>query len=101
MIGSPRRTDRNSKRAPAAKSKRTSRLKRPIQRMPAFVRKALTARRLTSAFRSRPAYQRNDYLGWITAAQREPTQHKRLQQMLAELANGRVYMNMKWNPARR
>jgi hypothetical protein len=65
--------------------------------MPAFVRKALSARRLTSAYRSRPAYQQNDYIGWIVGAEREATQHKRLSQMLDELAGGRVYMKMKWS----
>jgi uncharacterized protein YdeI (YjbR/CyaY-like superfamily) len=72
-----------------------SSLKRPTTRMPAFVRAALTSRRLMSAYRERPAYQRNDYIGWIKSAKRPETQEKRLQQMLSELAKGGVYMRMR------
>jgi CGNR zinc finger/Bacteriocin-protection, YdeI or OmpD-Associated len=79
----------------------TSRLKRPIQPMPAFVRAALVRRRLMSAYRSRPAYQRNDYLSWITRARRDETVQKRLAQMLDELAAGDSYMKMSWRPTRR
>ena len=64
--------------------------------MPAFVRSALTERGLLEAYRERPPFQRNDYLGWISAAKREATQRARLEQMLAELARGGVYMKMKW-----
>jgi uncharacterized protein YdeI (YjbR/CyaY-like superfamily) len=46
---------------------------------------------------ARPPYQRNDYLGWITRAVRSETKAKRLEQMLTELRQGRVYMRMKWN----
>ena len=69
--------------------------------MPAFVRQALVQRRLMAAYRSRPAYQRNDYIGWITRAKRKETQEKRLAQMLDELARGDRYMNMDYRPARR
>lgn len=69
-------------------------LKRPRQPMPADVRRALASRRLTAAYRARPAYQRNDYLAWIQRAKREPTREKRLAQMLDELAAGRGYMGM-------
>lgn len=85
----------------APRAKRASPLRRSIHPMPAFVKKALSARRLTSAYRSRPRYQQNDYIGWITSAQRESTQQKRLQQMLDELAGGRLYMNMKWSQGQR
>jgi uncharacterized protein YdeI (YjbR/CyaY-like superfamily) len=64
--------------------------------MPAFVREALTRRRLMEAYRSRPAYQRNDYLAWIKSAKRESTRRKRLDQMLSELKGGKKYMNMTW-----
>src|SRR3979490_880474 len=40
-----------------------SRLTRPVHPMPAFVLKALKARKLLDAYRSRPAYQQNDYVG--------------------------------------
>ena len=39
--------------------------------MPDFVVQAPDKRRLMDAFRSRPPYQRNDYLGWITRAKLE------------------------------
>ena len=63
--------------------------------MPAFVEFALEARGLMNAYRSRPAYQQNDYIGWINRAKRKQTQEKRLSQMLDELEAGGVYMKMK------
>lgn len=63
--------------------------------MPDFVRVALEKRGLWEAYRQRPAYQRNDYLGWINRAKRQETKEKRLHQMLDELEQGGVYMNMK------
>ncbi|MDP1612494.1 MAG: YdeI/OmpD-associated family protein [Sulfuritalea sp.] len=66
--------------------------------MPAFVRDALTARGLMAAYRERPPYQRNDYLGWIARARLEATKLKRLNQMLDELQGGKRYMNMAWKP---
>lgn len=75
-----------------------SNLTRQIQPMPEFVRDALLARRLMDAYHARPAYQQNDYLGWIRRAKRPATQEKRLNQMLAELEKGDVYMNMVWKP---
>jgi len=65
--------------------------------MPDFVLQALDRRRLMDAFRARPPYQRNDYLGWITRAKLEATRLQRLNQMLDELERGDVYMNMRWN----
>jgi len=47
------------------------------------------------AYHARPAYQRNDYIGWVTRAKREAMKQKRLNQMLDELERGGVYMNMK------
>lgn len=77
-----------------------SKLKRDRYEMPEFIRRALTERDLMSAYQSRPAYQQNDYIGWITRARREETQQKRLAQMLDELQHGDVYMNMAYNPRR-
>lgn len=71
-----------------------SNLKRPLHPMPAFVRLALESNGLIEAYRARPAYQQNDYLGWIDGAKRQETKDKRLRQMLDELARGGVYMNM-------
>jgi len=72
-------------------------LKRRPNPMPDFVLQALDRRRLMDAFRARPPYQRNDYLGWITRAKLEATRLQRLNQMLDELERGDVYMNMRWN----
>jgi uncharacterized protein YdeI (YjbR/CyaY-like superfamily) len=69
--------------------------------MPEFIRAALAAKRLTAAYDARPPYQRNDYIGWITRAKLPATQQKRLDQMLAELARGDVYMKMDWRAGRR
>lgn len=63
--------------------------------MPGFVKKALADNNLMDIFRQRPAYQQNDYLGWIIRAKREETKMKRLSQMIYELETGGVYMNMK------
>lgn len=49
--------------------------------------------------RRRPAYQQNDYIGWITRAKRQETKEKRLRQMLEELEIGGVYMNMEHPPS--
>ena len=44
-------------------------LKRPKNPMPGFVRDALNERGLMEAYRARPPYQQNDYLGWIARRQ--------------------------------
>lgn len=74
-----------------------SKLKRPRYPMPAFVKKALNETGLMEAYRDRPPYQQNDYIGWITRAKREETKQKRLGQMLEELESGNRYMKMKYN----
>jgi uncharacterized protein YdeI (YjbR/CyaY-like superfamily) len=68
--------------------------------MPSFVRTTLRRRGLTSAYRARPPYQQNDYLGWIARAKLEATRIKRLEQMLNELDRGNVYMKMRWRARR-
>jgi uncharacterized protein YdeI (YjbR/CyaY-like superfamily) len=78
-----------------------SNLKRPRHPMPDFVKRALEERGLMEDYRQRPAYQQNDYIGWITRAKREPTKQKRLRQMLDELEMGGVYMNMAHPPSRK
>ena len=74
----------------------TSRMKRDIHEMPKDVRDALNKAKVMDAYRSRPAYQQNDYVGWITRAKLAATREKRIQQMLAELESGGVYMKMSW-----
>ncbi|MEX2445957.1 MAG: YdeI/OmpD-associated family protein [Dehalococcoidia bacterium] len=74
----------------------SSRLVRPLHPMPVAVIRALKDRGLDGAYRGRPAYQQNDYIGWITSAKRPETQRRRLEQMLDELEAGDVYMKMAW-----
>lgn len=76
--------------------KTSSGLKRPRYPMPAFVRRGLLESGLMGAYRARPAYQRNDYVGWIRRAKREETRQRRLAQMLDELARGDRYMKMSY-----
>ena len=75
-----------------------SNLSRPIHPMPDFVLKALKERRLLTAYRQRPPYQQNDYIGWINRAKRIETRLKRLEQMLYELERGDLYMKMDYRP---
>lgn len=76
-----------------------SRLKRPRHTMPNFVKQTLEKRGLMDAYKARPAYQQNDYVGWINEAKWQNTKEKRLQQMLEELEKGGVYMNMAHAPS--
>ena len=62
--------------------------------MPADILSALRTAGVLADYEARPAYQRNDYLGWITRAARPETRAKRIAQMLDELARGGVYMRM-------
>ena len=75
-------------------SKQPTRSKRKHNEMPEFVREALVHHRLLEAYRRRPPYQQNDYIGWITRAKLEETRQKRLAQMLDELFRGDKYMKM-------
>lgn len=69
---------------------------RPRYPMPDFIREARNERGLMDAYRARPPYQQNDYIGWITRAKLEKTRQKRLNQMLDEIKGGKLYMNMEW-----
>jgi hypothetical protein len=71
-------------------------LTRQLHPIPDDIRDALLKNNLCAAYRSRPPYQQNDYVGWITRAKRQVTRDKRLRQMLAELAGGMLYMKMPW-----
>lgn len=81
-------------------AERRSQLSRPIEPMPLVVEDALNESSLMEAYRGRPDYQRNDYLGWINRAKRPETKERRLLQMLSELERGDVYMKMDWRPGR-
>jgi len=71
-----------------------SKLKRPRYPMPEYIRDAIEQNGMMAAYRARPAYQQNDYIGWITRAKRNATRMKRLAQMISELERGNVYMKM-------
>ncbi|MDO3722835.1 YdeI/OmpD-associated family protein [Marinobacter sp. chi1] len=75
-------------------AKDVSKLERDRHPMPSFVKAALEEQSLMQDYLNRPAYQQNDYIGWINLAKRDATKEKRLNQMLAELKQGGVYMNM-------
>lgn len=66
--------------------------------MPGWIRQALVDNNLMEAYRSRPPYQQNDYIGWIMKAKREETRQRRLNRMLDELVIGDLYMGMTWKP---
>ena len=82
-------------------SKDKASLQRKLHPVPRFVLDALKRELLMDAYRRRPAYQQNDYIGWINSATREETKQKRLTQMLAELQQGGVYMNMDHPPSKK
>jgi uncharacterized protein YdeI (YjbR/CyaY-like superfamily) len=69
---------------------------RTRHKIPDHVREALAERGLMEAYRARPDYQQNDYIGWVLSAKRDATKEKRLAQMLDELEGGSQYMNMSW-----
>ena len=69
--------------------------------MPDFIEKLLHRHNLMKEYRDRPAYQQNDYIGWITRAKRPETVEKRLNQMLDELESGDRYMKMAYEAKRR
>ena len=69
-------------------------LKRTRYPIPDYIKEALEEHALVEAFEERPAYQQNDYIGWITRAKRQETIDKRLEQMLNELDSGDRYMKM-------
>lgn len=75
-------------------------LKRPVHPIPDDVRQALDNSGLWDAYSARPAYQRNDYIGWIGEARREVTRRKRIRQMLDELEAGEGYMGLEWKGQR-
>jgi uncharacterized protein YdeI (YjbR/CyaY-like superfamily) len=74
-------------------------MRRPRHPMPDDVRRALKRHGVTTAYRERPAYQQNDYVGWIEGAKSPETREKRISQMLDELRRGGVYMKMAHPPS--
>ncbi len=74
--------------------------RRPRHPVPDYIERELESRGLMEAYRERPPYQQNDYIGWITQAKQEATRLRRLEQMLEELERGNVYMKMAWKPGK-
>ena len=64
-----------------------------------FIKEALLQQGLMDAYRNRPAYQQNDYIGWITRAKR-PGYPSDIIILLEELESGDRYMKMEYNPRR-
>jgi uncharacterized protein YdeI (YjbR/CyaY-like superfamily) len=69
--------------------------------IPADVEIALDASSVRDDYEARPAYQRNDYVGWINQAKGAETRSRRLAQMVDELTRGGVYMNMPHRPSQK
>ena len=76
-------------------------MKRPRYVMPADIAKALKTNELAAAYRDRPDYQQNNYIGWIARARLQATRQKRLDQMIAELRKGGIYMSVAHEPSAR
>jgi uncharacterized protein YdeI (YjbR/CyaY-like superfamily) len=79
----------------------TTRMTREIHDMPDHIYAALDESGLWEAYRSRPPYQQNDYIGWINRAKRQETKDKRIRIMLSELQAGSGYMGLAWNGSKR
>ena len=82
-------------------TKEFSKLTREKYPMPGYIKQALEKNNVVSDYEARPAYQQNDYIGWIERAKRMETRNKRLQQMIDELKIGGVYMNMEHPSSRK
>lgn len=67
--------------------------------MPDDVIEAIEREGVLADYEARPAYQRNDYLGWIGQARRAGTRRRRIEQMIDELRRGGVYMRMDHPPS--
>jgi len=72
-------------------------LTRKIHPLPSFIDEILRQNNVVTEYKSRPAYQKNDYIGWIMRAKREETQLARIEQMIMELKAGNKYMKMNYD----
>lgn len=93
------RIEENAKRG--IKTGRKPATRRARYPMPDYIEQELEGRGLMDAYRARPPYQRNDYVGWITSAKQAATRQKRLDQMLEELEQGDLYMKMAYSPRKK
>jgi hypothetical protein len=87
------------KRRPGMPKKAAS-PRRERHHVPDLVLEALKKSKLFVAYESRPPYQQNDYVGWITSAKQPATQQRRLEAMLDELRKGNRYMRMPYKAKR-
>jgi uncharacterized protein YdeI (YjbR/CyaY-like superfamily) len=71
---------------------KNGRLRRKPNELPEHVKQALEQAALRADFDARPAYQRDEYLAWLTRAKQPEVRAKRLALMLAELEAGGVFM---------
>ena len=67
--------------------------------LPDFIDDFLKENKLDEAYEKRPAYQKNDYIGWIGRSRTEKILIKRLDQMVDELKDGNKYMKKRYSPA--
>lgn len=82
-----------------SKSKRSQKLIRKLNPMPGYKENAIKDHGVKDDYMARPAYQRNDYLGWIAHSKKEEAKKKRLNKMLQELKVGGVYIKMEHPPS--
>ncbi|MCL1594324.1 MAG: YdeI/OmpD-associated family protein [Actinomycetia bacterium] len=75
--------------------------RRVRRELPDDVYQALVDEGLLEMYEEQPAYQQNDYVGWISRAKTAETRQKRFDQMLDELRKGGVYMKMDHRPSAR
>lgn len=66
--------------------------------IPANVRGALTKKNLMEAFLDRPDYQRRDYLKGVEHAFGTPAKQKLIDQLVADLENGKQFQGKPWEP---
>jgi uncharacterized protein YdeI (YjbR/CyaY-like superfamily) len=52
-------------------------LKREQYPMPEYIKQVLDKNNVSSDYELRPAYQQNDYIGWIERAKKQETKEKR------------------------
>ena len=74
---------------------------RPRHPMPAEIAERLESAGVRADYDARPAYQRNDYLGWIAQAKQPETGEKRIAIMIDELERGVIYMGMTHKPSKK
>jgi uncharacterized protein YdeI (YjbR/CyaY-like superfamily) len=76
-------------------------LSRDRHPMPDDVAAVLDESGARADYDARPAYQRNDNLGWIERAKTSATRSRRVGEMFGELRVGGVYMGMQHWPSRK